>query len=308
MTHKAHFVFILIFVFIANTNAEWGHGCDSVLLSDVKALTFSRGQYTTGRRSSPIPQLQCVGGDACSSSLQPTTVQCLNRGEDYTGNIQWKCDAELDTSVRFGRTDVSCEGYNNPNDPYILRGSCGVEYTLEFTDQGRRAYSHSQHNHYASYDHNYYGDSNSSNFGKFVLWGILIIVIFGLLYQCSQNMNRPGATTSTTYGPGTAPGYGGYPPSAPGYGPGSAPGYGGYPPSPSYSSGPRPGFWSGFGTGGMLGYLFGRSPGYGYSGYNSGWSRPSFGGSRGYSGSSFGSSFGGSSTRSSSGFGSTRRR
>ena len=38
-------------------------------------------------------------------------------GKDSTGDVQWKCDADLDTSVRFGRTDVSCEGYSNPDDP-----------------------------------------------------------------------------------------------------------------------------------------------------------------------------------------------
>ena len=30
-----------------------------------------------------------------------------------------------------------CEGYDYPEDPYILAGSCGLEYTLELTQQGR---------------------------------------------------------------------------------------------------------------------------------------------------------------------------
>ena len=41
-------------------------------------------------------------------------------------HIQWECKAELDSKYQFGRLQVSCEGYEYPDDPYILRGSCGV--------------------------------------------------------------------------------------------------------------------------------------------------------------------------------------
>ena len=40
--------------------------------------------------------------------------------------LQWECKAELDSKYKFGRIQVSCEGYDYPDDPYILRGSCGV--------------------------------------------------------------------------------------------------------------------------------------------------------------------------------------
>jgi hypothetical protein len=45
---------------------------------------------------------------------------------------------------RLGSVSVACEGYDYPEDPYILAGSCGLEYTLELTQQGRdkRAGSH----------------------------------------------------------------------------------------------------------------------------------------------------------------------
>jgi len=36
--------------------------------------------------------------------------------------VQWKCEAELDVGVRFGATDVTCEGYDFADDPYILQG------------------------------------------------------------------------------------------------------------------------------------------------------------------------------------------
>lgn len=44
----------------------------------------------------------------------------------------------MDNAYRFGSIEVSCEGYNHPTDAYILKGSCGLEYTLELTEEGRR--------------------------------------------------------------------------------------------------------------------------------------------------------------------------
>ena len=40
----------------------------------------------------------------------------------------------MDNKFRFGRIEVSCEGYSEPNDPYVLRGSCGVciQYLQDF--------------------------------------------------------------------------------------------------------------------------------------------------------------------------------
>ena len=40
--------------------------------------------------------------------------------------LQWECKAQTDKKYQLGRIQVSCEGYDYPDDPYILRGSCGV--------------------------------------------------------------------------------------------------------------------------------------------------------------------------------------
>ena len=32
----------------------------------------------------------------------------------------------MDSRYRFGEIAVSCEGYDYPDDPYVLKGSCGV--------------------------------------------------------------------------------------------------------------------------------------------------------------------------------------
>jgi len=54
---------------------------DKVLLSSVTALTLHRGEYTKGRRSTPIPQLRCTAH--CTAELD--AVQCRNVGSDGAG-------------------------------------------------------------------------------------------------------------------------------------------------------------------------------------------------------------------------------
>ena len=36
--------------------------------------------------------------------------------------MDWKCEADLPESLRFGRVEVSCEGWDGPGDPYVLKG------------------------------------------------------------------------------------------------------------------------------------------------------------------------------------------
>ena len=98
------------------------------LLSETQSLTLTNGRMTTSRRSYSMAQLSCVAGP-CHHS--PNVIQCTNKGTD--GNdIQWECKGEMDKNYKFGRLDVVCEGYDYPSDPYILVGSCGLEYTIEY--------------------------------------------------------------------------------------------------------------------------------------------------------------------------------
>jgi len=105
---------------------------EAILLHDMKELVFMRGVTTLSRREPAIPQLECIGGSA-KGVLEPTHVRCVN-----TGHMEphWRCEATLDTSVKLGGVTVTCEGYEGPHDPYVLRGSCGLQYSLEYTDWG----------------------------------------------------------------------------------------------------------------------------------------------------------------------------
>jgi hypothetical protein len=40
----------------------------------------------------------------------------------------------------LGSTDVICEGYDSADDPYVLKGSCAVEYRLILTPLGEEKY------------------------------------------------------------------------------------------------------------------------------------------------------------------------
>jgi hypothetical protein len=115
---------------------------NSVLLSKISSLTLRSGQKTSARRSSPIPQLQCTGGNA-KGLYDVDVMRCTNAGADYDDdNIQWTCKASLPAEFKLGSTDVSCEGYDSAEDPYVLKGSCGVSYRLVLTEEGERKYGH----------------------------------------------------------------------------------------------------------------------------------------------------------------------
>ncbi|KAG0374644.1 hypothetical protein BGX24_010150, partial [Mortierella sp. AD032] len=103
-----------------------------VLLRDVQTLTLHQGRMTTGRRESPVPQVKCVGGNACGD-FEPEVVQCTNAGFDGE-DVQWKCQADLPDNMRFGQLDVFCEGFAHRDDPFVLKGSCGLEYKLQYTN------------------------------------------------------------------------------------------------------------------------------------------------------------------------------
>jgi len=322
-------VFIVPFVFSFgwNNNQAPNAGGDAMLLDQIKVLTFEENKRTNARRVSAIPQLQCIGGNARGSQYQPNIVQCHNMGSDGY-DVQWKCEAELNGEVRFGKTEVSCEGYGYPDDPYVLRGSCGLEYTLEYTNpqkQNQNSWGgNSYGNNYGSYD----SHKSSWSVGGIIMFIIVCFIIYGIVKQCMANQAGAVGGGNDGYGPGYGGdgtnNNGGYPPSG-----GSYPGYPKTDPyassSSSYNTGypqPRtntyqPGFWSGMGGGGLLGYLLGRSSSSGYGGYNRGYgygSAPRY--SSGFGSGGFGSGFGGgsggfgggSSTRTSSGFGGTRRR
>lgn len=120
-----------------------------VLLKSIPTLTFYDGELTTHRRTSAVPQLTCKG-PACRS-FKPDVVQCYNQGGQLasfpfspghagltcshsdagTGaDMQWKCEADLPSSLKIGRVQVGCEGWDRAEDSYILKGP--LRLSLDF--------------------------------------------------------------------------------------------------------------------------------------------------------------------------------
>ena len=263
----------------------WGFKSDNpgkVLLRDVQVLTLRHGQMTTGRRSSPVPQLNCIGGSA-KGQFTPQVVQCYNRGWDGQ-DVQWECKSDMDNLYRFGSIEVLCEGYDYPADPYILKGSCGLEYTLELTKEGQEK-SHNYYGNSDSYSSSYssynsdYKKSSSGGLADLIVFAAVCLVLYALYKTCidtPQTMgDRQYSSTGNDYPGGHPGGAGGWNNPNPGAG---GTGYGGY--DRGYDNGScgagagarhrgtggGGGFWSGMATGGLLGYMFGggtRNRGYG---------------------------------------------
>ena len=124
--------FTLVFCCLGRLSVGWPHSSSSILERNIQVLTLRQGVFTNARRSSAVPQLRCVGGTArCAFSYVPKIVQCVNKGSDGM-TTQWQCQADLDNAVQFGEIKVSCEGFQYRDDPYVLVGSCALDYTLDF--------------------------------------------------------------------------------------------------------------------------------------------------------------------------------
>ena len=154
---------------------------NTVLLSDVQTLTLRADKETSHRRVSAIPQLQCVGGNA-RGLYDVDVMRCKNSGSDYSSEeIQWTCQASLPPEFKLGSTDVICEGYSSPDDPYILKGSCGVEYRLVLTEAGEQKYGQRDDDSYGS------GGGPTSGIFKafFRLCFVRECIKLALVYPCS---------------------------------------------------------------------------------------------------------------------------
>ena len=91
--------------------------------------------------------------------------------------------------------EVICEGYDYPDDPYILKGSCGLEYTLELTKEGHNRQSNSNNHDYGygssnNYNSGYYSSKkNSTGLGDLIVFGVVCLVIYALYKTC---IDTPG--------------------------------------------------------------------------------------------------------------------
>lgn len=269
-----------------------------------------------------LDQLSCIGGNA-KGLYEVDVMRCKNSGSDYDSeNIQWTCTASLPDEFKLGSTDVICEGYDYPEDPYILKGSCGVEYRLILTDKGHERYGKGNEGHWWGGDDEGSGKEGPKTLGEQVAAALFWMVFIGVAGWILYNIVRQ-------WGQGPA-GVGGAGGNRPGWGGGGGGGWGGNddtddpPPPYDYQGGSakrggygtnqpqgwRPGMWSGALGGAAAGYAAGRMANRGNQ-TNNGWggNSGSWNNGEGSSRSSSGSGSSFSNTRhESTGFGSTSRR
>ncbi|PNY23634.1 Store-operated calcium entry-associated regulatory factor [Tolypocladium capitatum] len=281
----------------------------AILLSEVQSLTLrGHGAKTTHRRISPVPQLKCVSSPDICRLYDVDVMRCTNQGASYGGeDIEWSCAASLPEELKLGSTDVICEGYSSADDPYVLRGSCGVEYRLLLTSRGEARYPGIAKPHGG-----FFGNGQGGTDWSAWLFAVIFVAVVGwMVYSACFGGNgqqrrprRVGGGRGA--GGGGGGGGGGW---NPGWGPGDdpPPPYPGTKPSSTRQQGWTPGFWSGLAGGATAGYMAGsRSRGDGNQRpYDGGWGA---GPSRPRSSPSSSGSAGRSAQHESTGFGSTRRR
>lgn len=232
----------------AKPNQPPGKG--AILLSNVQALTLRTNRMTTSRRVSAAPQLKCIGHEKICKLYEIETMRCKNEGYDYDEeDIQWTCTASLPFEFKLGSTDVICEGYRNSDDPWVLKGSCGVEYRMLLTDEGEERFGKDVYRG---------SDSNkTTTMVSIVFWvlfiGVFVFIVAAACWGDTPIPREPRRLRRWGWGVGGVGDDGFYP--------------GGPPPpysssdcsSGSQSQGWRPGFWSGLGAGGAAGYQMGRN-------------------------------------------------
>lgn len=158
---------------------------DAIRLENIKALTFYKDVETTHRRVPALPQLACVAGSGCPY-YAPDTIRCVNSGTSYDeASVEWACTASLPPEFKLGSTNVVCEGYDSPDDDYILKGSCALEYRLLLTDLGHdKLNAQAGKSAFSSND----DDDGQSFWPDMIFWLIFALVAGYILYSLFQNL------------------------------------------------------------------------------------------------------------------------
>ncbi|TEB34780.1 DUF1183-domain-containing protein [Coprinellus micaceus] len=226
-----------------------------VALAKVPSLTFYKDAVTEARRSSAWPQLTCLGS-ACKL-YQPEVVRCVNLGGSGT-DIDWKCEADLPESLRFGKVEVNCEGWSRAGDSNVLKGSCALQYRLVQVPSSLRN---------GKTDSPIFG-AKSYDISTIIFWLVWLGILAYIMYQFFKSWwsgNVAGQQPRPNNGPRPGPGGGSGNPYR-GWFPYDHPDYGS--PPPPYSKTPpqagqpeqgwRPGFWTGAALGGVATHLWNR--------------------------------------------------
>ena len=184
-------VFVILLAATETSARRFSKDKDAVRLESIKALTFQKDKDTTHRRVSALPQLSCIGGSGCQY-FQPESVRCVNSGSSYdASSIEWTCTASLPPEVKLGSTDVVCEGYDNPDDDYVLKGSCALEYRLLLTDIGVEKFGKQSNTRWFGDDDGGNGEGGNGFLAPALFWLLFCSVAGWILYSLWRNTFHP---------------------------------------------------------------------------------------------------------------------
>ena len=121
----------ILFLFIISCSTALNAKDNKVNFNDLRILHFKKNSLTNRKRNLATNQLNCKG-KSCYK-YQPLSVTCYNKAfSSY--NPVWKCKSkDLPKEIKFEDVNIICEGYGDPKDSYILKGSCSLEYSLKLT-------------------------------------------------------------------------------------------------------------------------------------------------------------------------------
>jgi hypothetical protein len=123
---------VAVFVCLLTTQSR-ANTPKMALLTTVQGLTFVSGASSFRQRSGYAHQLSCRGSYCAEAGI--SSVQCYNMGTDDLGDVLWRCETRANDGFELATTEVICEGFTHPEDPYITAGSCALEYTIKKVDQ-----------------------------------------------------------------------------------------------------------------------------------------------------------------------------
>lgn len=120
-------VLVLSLLYLCSVSARGAHS--AVQYDALTKLYFFADDMTTGRRNAPVLQLEQFDSDEQLFARATCTRS--------SASSPWQCTAEPKPGFAaqvaessFDRLDVQCEGFDWPDDPDVLVGSCALRYSL----------------------------------------------------------------------------------------------------------------------------------------------------------------------------------
>jgi hypothetical protein len=182
-------VIIGIFITIYLLGSVFAAG--PILLSNVRELHFRAGELTAARRAPPINQMTCIGGTAQRESHRITYAKCTNLhwGTDNQEPV-WRCELGSWDNVKLGKAWVNCEGYKSSDDPYVLDGSCALEYTLDYNYPKPVMQSNQKPKPVINNPTNEDSSNAIISFFQLLLCGIIVLGVFKIIFAVQEKVQH----------------------------------------------------------------------------------------------------------------------